>query len=386
MRSSHPLPSQASGSFRVSRAGMIALSAFSLYPTVVMELTPGFGVPARRSCVRGFDTRGRTSLHRREFVPALLAQSESTPMVFDGLLAARWWLLTILICTVTTGFATPPSSGAEPGKFWVFVGTYTDGQSKGIYRMEFDPASGKLSEPTLAAELSNPRSWRSTRRGKYLYAVNEGPARKGGGVTAFALDAKTGELTRLNQESTVGDGPCHLVVDATGKNVLVANYGGGSVAVLPIGPDGKLGPASDFVQHKGKVFDPETPGRASCPLDQPRQGEPLRRGRRSWPRPGVCLQVRPDPRQADAQRSPLDQGQGPLRPAPLRVPPRRQARVRDQRNRLHGHRVRLRRRPRHADRDPDDSDDAGRRRAPALDRRGRGPPVGEVPLRLEPRS
>ena len=50
------------------------------------------------------------------------------------------------------------------------------------------------------------------------------------------------------------------MVDATGKNVLVANYGGGSVAVLPIGPDGKLGPASDFIQHKGKVFDPRRQG------------------------------------------------------------------------------------------------------------------------------
>ena len=50
------------------------------------------------------------------------------------------------------------------------------------------------------------------------------------------------------------------MVDATGKNVLVANYGGGSVAVLPIGPDGKLAPASDFIQHKGKVFDPRRQG------------------------------------------------------------------------------------------------------------------------------
>ncbi len=118
-----------------------------------------------------------------------------------------------------------------------------------------------LSDPMLAAELSNPSFLAVHPTGKYLYAVNEssGPG-KGGGVTAFALDAKTGNLTRLNQESTVGDGPCHLVVDATGKYVLVANYGGGSVTVLPIGPDGKLKPASDFVRHKGKVFDPERQG------------------------------------------------------------------------------------------------------------------------------
>ena len=106
-----------------------------------------------------------------------------------------------------------------------------------------------------------PRFWRFTRQGKFLYAVNEGPGPgKGGGITSFALDPKTGTLTKLNQESTVGDGPCHLVVDSTGKNALVANYGGGSVAVLPIGPDGRLGPASDFIRHEGKVFDPRRQG------------------------------------------------------------------------------------------------------------------------------
>ena len=193
---------------------------------------------------------------------------------------------------VVIGFGPAAVHSAEPGKFWVFVGTYTDGKSKGIYRMVLDTASGKLSEPVLAAELSNPSFLAVHPTGKYLYTVNEssGPG-KGGGVTAFALDARTGNLTRLNQESTVGDGPCHLVVDATGKNVLVANYGGGSVAVLPIGPDGKLGPASDFVQHKGKVFDPKRQGRPHAHSINLDKAESLRRGRRSRPRPGVCLQV-----------------------------------------------------------------------------------------------
>jgi 6-phosphogluconolactonase len=168
-------------------------------------------------------------------------------------------LLSVLTLSLSLGSAT--AHAAEPGKYWVFVGTYTDGKSKGIYRMVLDTASGKLSEPTLAATASNPSFLAVHPSGKYLYAVNEAPGpRKGGGVTSFALDPKTGELTQLNQESTIGDGPCHLVVDAAGKNVLVANYGGGSVAVLPIGPDGKLGPASDFVQHKGKVFDRKRQG------------------------------------------------------------------------------------------------------------------------------
>jgi 6-phosphogluconolactonase len=192
-------------------------------------------------------------------------------MVLASSLPSRGWLL-VVFSVVAMSLGSAAAYPAEPGKFWVFVGTYTDGKSKGIYRMVFDSASGKLSEPALAAEVSNPSFLAVHPTAKYLYSVNEGRGPgKGGGVTAFALDAKTGELSKLNQESTVGDGPCHLVVDATGKNVLVANYGGGSVAVLPIGPDGKLGPASDFIQHKGKVFDPRrqgTPHAHSINLDK----------------------------------------------------------------------------------------------------------------------
>jgi len=70
-------------------------------------------------------------------------------------------------------------------------------------------------------------------------------------VTAFSRDAKTGDLTLLNQQASEGAGPCHLVVDRTGRHALVANYGGGSVAVLPIGADGRLGPASSVRVHQG---------------------------------------------------------------------------------------------------------------------------------------
>jgi 6-phosphogluconolactonase len=192
-------------------------------------------------------------------------------MVLASSLFSRGWLL-VLFSVVAMSLGSAVAYPAEAGKFWVFVGTYTDGKSKGIYRMVFDSASGKLSEPELAAEVSNPSFLAVHPTRKYLYSVNEGPGPgKGGGVTSFSLDPKTGELTKINQESTVGDGPCHLVVDATGKNVLVANYGGGSVAVLPIGPDGKLGPASDFIQHTGKVFDPRrqgTPHAHSVNLDK----------------------------------------------------------------------------------------------------------------------
>jgi 6-phosphogluconolactonase len=70
-------------------------------------------------------------------------------------------------------------------------------------------------------------------------------------VDAFALDAKTGKLTPLNQQNSGGSGPCHISVDATGKCLLVANYGGGSIAALPIHADGSLGEAATILQHSG---------------------------------------------------------------------------------------------------------------------------------------
>jgi 6-phosphogluconolactonase len=183
-------------------------------------------------------------------------------MVFGNLLACRRWTRIMLISAVATSLCALPGSANEPEKFWVFVGTFTHGPNKGIFRMELDTASGKLSEPTLAAELDNPGFLAIHPTHRYPFAVNDSSDgdKSSGAVTSFGLDPKSGELTRISQQSVVGKGPCHLVVDATGKNVLVANYDDGSVTVLPIGPDGKLGPASEFIKHSGKVFDPERQG------------------------------------------------------------------------------------------------------------------------------
>ena len=139
-------------------------------------------------------------------------------------------------------------------KLWVYVGTYTKGtKSKGIYRYDLDMATGKLSGGEVVIRV-NPSFLAIHPNHKFLYAVgevNDFKGQKTGGVTAFALDAKTGHLTQLNQQISSGAGPCHLTVDKAGKNVLVANYGGGSISVLPIGTDGKLGEPTAAIQHKG---------------------------------------------------------------------------------------------------------------------------------------
>jgi 6-phosphogluconolactonase len=159
------------------------------------------------------------------------------------------------VLLITFAALTASASAAEkPGPVTVYVGTYTDGTSRGIYRFTFDPASGATTEPVLAVETKNPSFLALHPNGRFLYAVGEISTFEGaktGAVSAFAIDPKTGDLTLLNQKSSEGTGPCHLVVDKTGRNVLVANYGGGTVAVLPIEADGRLKPASSIRVHEG---------------------------------------------------------------------------------------------------------------------------------------
>lgn len=163
------------------------------------------------------------------------------------------------VCCLCGVSSLVSAADAPSGKQRVYFGTYTGKSSKGIYRSELDLAAGKLSPPVLAGEAVNPSFLAIAPSQKFLYAVgevNDINGKKGGGVSAFAIDSATGDLKMLNQQSSVGAGPCHIVVDRTGKTALVANYGGGSAAALPIQADGKLGEASSFVQHTGSSINP----------------------------------------------------------------------------------------------------------------------------------
>lgn len=167
--------------------------------------------------------------------------------------------LTLGVCCLCGVSSMLLAADSPTGKQRVYFGTYTGKSSKGIYRCELDLATGKLSEPTLAGEAVNPSFLSIAPNQKFLYAVGELSdvnGKKGGAVSAFAIDGATGDLKMLNQQSSVGAGPCHITVDRTGKTALVANYGGGSAAALPIQADGKLGEATSFVQHKGSSINP----------------------------------------------------------------------------------------------------------------------------------
>jgi 6-phosphogluconolactonase len=172
-------------------------------------------------------------------------------------LRAASLLLAILLSTLLAAAA----QAEHHGKYIFYVGTYTEegNKSKGIYGYRFDAVTGQITSLGLATETMNPSFVAPHPNGRFLYAVNEVGNFKGpnsGGVSAFSIDRATSKLTFLNEVPSRGADPCYIIVDKTGKYVLVANYTGGSIAVFPVLEDGKLGEASAFVQHTGHGTNP----------------------------------------------------------------------------------------------------------------------------------
>jgi 6-phosphogluconolactonase len=166
----------------------------------------------------------------------------------------------VSLAVLMAGLIVPrrASAAGTSRDYWVYFGTYTGAKSKGIYVSRLD-AAGHLSEPELAATTANPTFLAVDPRHQFLYAaneINEFRGKKAGAVTAYAFDGATGKLTELNQQSSGGQGPCHVSVDFSGKTVMVANYGGGSVEALPVQPDGSLGAPTTFIQHTGSSVNP----------------------------------------------------------------------------------------------------------------------------------
>jgi 6-phosphogluconolactonase len=147
------------------------------------------------------------------------------------------------------------SAASQPSDVLVYVGTYTNRGSEGVYVYRLDPSTGGLKAVTKSPHLNNPSFVAIDPKGRCVYAVREGggPA---GAIVALARNAATGELTILNEQPSGGQGPCFVTVDREGRFALAANYGSGSVAMFPIAEDGRLQPASSVVQHEGSSVNP----------------------------------------------------------------------------------------------------------------------------------
>jgi 6-phosphogluconolactonase len=180
---------------------------------------------------------------------------------------------------IALGIAVSACAQATPAQdndFFLYVGTYTgfkyvhhskpfglgESHSKGIYVSRFHAATGELSEPELAAEMINPSFLTISPNHRFLYAVSEDPLSVGppldhaSYVSAFAIDPATGKLRLLNTVPTSGTSTCFISIDKTGKYVMMANFGSGSVSVVRVKDDGSLGELTAFIQDVGHSVDP----------------------------------------------------------------------------------------------------------------------------------
>lgn len=160
----------------------------------------------------------------------------------------------LIIISILLFFACNTSSDKDQ---YLVVGTYDSPKSEGIYVYKFDSRDGSTKEISHI-KTSNPSYLTISPDQKFIYAVSEiAKGGNGGGVAAFSFNKKTGTLTFLNKQLSVGDDPCYIEIDETGKWVIVANYTSGTLSVLPVNRDGSLGAATTTIQHTGKGTNPE---------------------------------------------------------------------------------------------------------------------------------
>ena len=166
--------------------------------------------------------------------------------------------VSVLIVSAAVMLAAACDPAEEPAaeeeaaakQYLAYFGTYTQGDSGGIYAYRFDSGSGQMTSLGLAAELANPSFLAIHPNRRFLYAVTE-DFQGGGVVSAYEINHEDGKLTLLNEVPSSGNGPCHVNVDATGRMIAVANYGAGSTATFPIKEDGSLSEAASVMQHEG---------------------------------------------------------------------------------------------------------------------------------------
>ena len=149
---------------------------------------------------------------------------------------------------------TPPAPPAPTqAEYILYVGTY----GKGVHAFRYRVATGKLEALGLKGEITNPSFIITDAQHRHLYAVSEVEGNHEGAVGAFQIDRKTGDLKKLNTESSAGVAPCHLALDHTGKLLVVANYGTGGVAAFPVGADGSLQQMSALMKAEGSGPNPK---------------------------------------------------------------------------------------------------------------------------------
>jgi 6-phosphogluconolactonase len=162
-------------------------------------------------------------------------------------------MVLIMLCSFHSLF------GQHSGMDTFYTGTFTSEGAEGIYQMRFDSGYGKIQPGSVFKGIDNPNFLCKSPDGRFLYSVSRSPQSidpTGGTLVAYQI-TEGGLLKLINKQSSHGADPCHLDVSSDGKWLAVANYGGGSVAVYPLGEGGDILPATAIVKHKGSGPNPE---------------------------------------------------------------------------------------------------------------------------------
>lgn len=167
--------------------------------------------------------------------------------------------ITFIASTAIFSCASGESGEELPSELRLYIGSYSSEEDPGIHVFEFNIPDNEFKKIQSIKGQRNPSFMAINPATGYLYAVNEiaGPSGdRSGAVSAFSVDKTTGMLTFINRQSSLGAGPCHISVLPGGKHVAVANYSGGSLALIPVSDDGSLEKPSGFVQLEGSGPDP----------------------------------------------------------------------------------------------------------------------------------
>ncbi len=139
-------------------------------------------------------------------------------------------------------------------KYVAYVGTYTTGDSKGIYVFNMDPFTGKWELLDTVSAVENPSYLAISKDRRHLYSVgetNEFNGRESGAAASFSIDERTGRLKFINMQASGGRAPCHIAADAGNMWLFVANYAEGTVSIFSIESDGSISKESNVIYHKG---------------------------------------------------------------------------------------------------------------------------------------
>jgi len=181
-------------------------------------------------------------------------KSPPTPVNLPTMLTNRRALLSLIIALMLFQHSD------NAADLLVYFGLHVDQPDKGISIAHFNTDTGVLSEPKLVAQAAMPGYFVIDPTGKFLYSVNSFSKFKGeasGALSAYAIDAATGNLRLINQVASSGANPAFIALDGNATHVLAANYTGGSISVFAIRSDGGIGDRTAFVQHSGHSVNPD---------------------------------------------------------------------------------------------------------------------------------